>query len=193
VSEDFEGATTMCANEKEMSRWAKIRNSILATLCLVGVWGAAIMASQPSVTPPSLPVIKVAECRWVTTNEYVTTVSNWTIRIERGFVTDLASIGKELAYPLGLWNDSPSIRRGGLVHDALYALLDATGRGPIDRDTADALLELCCLQDGTAPAKAKAVRAAVSTWGWLAVERHTPESIAAAKLKVSVRVKEAKP
>ncbi len=183
----------MCANEKEVSRWVHIRNSILATLCLVGVWGAAIMASQPSVKPPPLPVVKVAECRWVTTNEYVTTVSNWTIRIERGFVTDLASIGKELAYPLGLRNDSPSIRRGGLVHDALYALLDSTGRGPIDRETADALLELCCLQDGTNPQKARAVRAAVSTWGWLAVERHTPESIAAAKLKVSVRVKEAKP
>lgn len=164
-----------------------IVRSVAATLLAVGIWAGAIMAFQPTVQAPDLPLAQIGSVQWITTNAVEITASNWTVRIERGFVTDLATIPSQLQYRLGLRNDSPSIRRAALLHDALYALMDAEGHGPVDRATADALIELVAVQDGTVQKKATAVREAVSIWGWAAVASHTPETVAAAAKKVSVK------
>ena len=164
-----------------------IVRSVAATLLAVGIWAGAILAVQPTVQAPDLPLAQIGSVQWITTNAVEITASNWTVRIERGFVTDLATIPSQLQYRLGLRNDSPSIRRAALLHDALYALMDAEGHGPVDRATADALIELVAVQDGTVQKKATAVREAVSIWGWAAVASHTPETVAAAAKKVSVK------
>jgi hypothetical protein len=188
VPENPEGATTMCSEPKaKVSRWGMIARSVGATLLAVGIWAGAIMAFQPTVQAPDLPLAQIGSVQWITTNAVEITASNWTVRIERGFITDLATIHPALQYRLKLKNDSPSIRRAALLHDALYALMDAEGHGPVDRATADALIELVAVQDGTVQKKATAVREAVSIWGWAAVASHTPETVAAAAKKISVK------
>lgn len=186
---DFKGTATVRPAEKEVSRFARIRKAVYATIGAAGIWIAAILCIQPTVNVAPLPVRQMAACRWVLTNEFAITISNVTVRFKAGFESDLASIGP-LSYPLGLRNDSPSIRRAALAHDGFYSLMDKNGEGgPVSRKLADTLLYIGCLEDGTTPRKAEAVREAVSTWGWAAVEKHTPESVERARGFVSVMVR----
>lgn len=172
---------------RPVSRWERIRRSVFATIGAAGVWLAAILCIQPSVTVDPLPLRHVSELRWVLTNDCTITISNVTMTIRAGFESDLASIGK-LSYPLGLRNDSPCLRRAALAHDGLYALMDKDGNGPISRELTDTLLYIGCIEDGTTPKKAEAVKEAVSIWGWAAVRKHTPESVERARKLVSVTV-----
>ena len=171
----------------------KSASALIATISLsaIAIWWGCITTPQPMVTPPPIPIISTGSNLWITTNvwdDVVETLSNGTfhIHIEPGYETDLASIPNPLAYPAGLTHDSPSIRRGALDHDAAYSVLDPEGIGPITREEADAILESACLKDGTAPAKARAVRLAVSTWGWWVVMQHTPTSVTDARKLVTI-------
>ena len=170
------------------TRWQRIRRSVYATIGAAGIWLAAILCVQPTVAVDPLPLRQVSELRWVLTNDCAITISNVTIRFKAGFESDLATIGK-LSYPLGLRNDSPSIRRAALAHDGLYALMDKDGNGPISRELSDTLLYIGCLDDGTTPRKAEAVKTAVSIWGMEALRHHTPESVERARRLVSVTVR----
>lgn len=142
--------------------WRKYRSRVLATLGLMSVWIAAIVAVQPAVTPPPLPLVQVSAKAWATTNIYRDTVTvagvDYTVDIPSGFECDLASLGP-LDIPLGIERDHPAIRRGALNHDWLYR----TKKYP--REIADLILYQCCLQDGMEPAKARAVFDAVRVWG----------------------------
>ena len=151
-----------------------------------GIWLAAILAHQPAVNPPPIPLWHSGINEWTLTNDYQTseTVSGvtYTVTIKEGFKTDGASIPGTLAWPLGLNRDSPSIIRGAVIHDALYA------SELVERQVADSILYAACLQDGTDPDKARAIWQAVHEWGFIVWDSHTPDSIKQARAMVSVTV-----
>lgn len=167
-----------------MTRIRKLWYSVLATLGAAGVWFAAMTSTQPATPEPPIPLMQVGITEWVLTNEYQTafTLSGHTYRvtIKAGFRSDLASLGRA-DKPLGVSRDAPCIRRGALVHDALYATRYLT------REQSDMVLYLICLQDGMDRAKAQAVYQAVQTWGWLVWENKSAESLANAREKVYIR------
>lgn len=141
------------------------RAAIWGTLGAVGIWLGAIIAVQPDVMPPPLPIASCGVGEWVTTNAYSTVIDGTRIDIPAGFCCDLASIPPQAQGPLGLRPDSPEIRRGALVHDYLY-------RGHrVPREMADYLLYRACLADGMEPRIAAAVYRAVSLWGFAAYDR----------------------
>lgn len=148
-----------------MSAWKKWKAAIIATLGAAGVWLAAIMAHQPTVDPPPLPIVACGADEWMTTAPYTDTVCGVTMIVPPEFRCDLASIGPVLSKPLGITRDHPTIRRGALLHDWLYRTHWTT------RLQADKILYQCCLADGMEPAKARAVYEAVLDWGWRAWER----------------------
>ena len=135
---------------------------IIATIGAAGIWLGAMLATQPSVIPPPLPIVALGAKEWVTTNDYHSTVTvagvAYRMDIPKGFTCDLASLGS-LDRPLGIERDHPAIRRGALIHDHLYR----TKRYP--RYIADLILYQCCLEDGMEPKKARAVYEAVRIWG----------------------------
>ena len=180
MPQDNQGTDAMREGEKEVSRFAKWRRAILGTLGAVGIWIAAIFSVQQPVVVPDMPIQQVAAQEWIFTNDWQITASNWTITVRAGFRLDLASIPPQARKPLGLWPDSPSIRRAAATHDALYA------SELLPRDTADALLYWQALRDGTDPAKARAVWEAVSLWGFLPWGTHTPESVEQARRLVTL-------
>ena len=180
MSQNPEGTATMCGQQKEVSRWGQWRRAILGTIGAVGIWIAAMVSVQQPVIVPDMPIQRVAAQEWIFTNDYAIAASNWTVTIRAGFRCDLGSIPPQARKPLGLWPDSPSIRRAAAAHDALYA------SELLPRDTADALLYWLALRDGTDHAKARAVWEAVSLWGFLPWGIHTPESVAEARRLVSV-------
>ncbi len=158
----------MCAGAGEAVSWRTIKakgkqwgKAILGTLAGAGIWWAAFVAVQPSVTLPPLPIVACGVDRWVTTAAYTTTIAGVTLAIPDNFTNDLASLGP-LDKPLGIPRDHPSIRRAALVHDWGYR----THLYP--RETMDWLLWQGCLEDGMEPAKAQAVYEAVTLWGWKA-------------------------
>ena len=163
-----------------MTRWQQWRKAILGTIGAAGIWLAAILAHQPGVMPPPLPIASCGVNQWVLTNDYTTTISNLTITIKSGFETDLASIPPPLQMPIGMSPDNPSIRRGALIHDALYAA------ELVDRQTADSILYAACIQDGTDPDKARAIWQAVHEWGFVVWDKHTTDSVSQARRLVTV-------
>lgn len=148
---------------KGQSIWRKRLASVVATLGAMGIWIAAVVALQPTVTPPPLPITQVADKRWELVADYRTQVAVsgrvYHIEIPAGFRCDLASVGV-LDHALGISNDHPAIRRGALVHDYLYRMK------PYPREVADLILYHACLADGMARDKAKAVYEAVRLWGF---------------------------
>jgi hypothetical protein len=166
-----------------MSRIKQWRNAILATLGAAGIWLAAVLAVQPAVTPPSIPLWHSGINEWTVTNDYQTAQTvfgvTYTVTIRQGFKSDGASIPESLAAALGIGRDHPAVIRGALIHDALYAA------NLLDRQTADSILYAACLQDGADPDKARAIWQAVHEWGFIAWER-APESVAEARKLVSV-------
>lgn len=142
--------------------WQSWRTRILLTIGAASIWLGAMFASQPSVIPPPLPIASLGQNRWVTTNDYHTSVTVsgavYQVDIPKGFRCDLASLGR-LDVALGIERDHPAIRRGALSHDWAYR----TKRYP--RHIADLILYQCCLDDGMEPAKARAVYEAVFIWG----------------------------
>jgi hypothetical protein len=166
-----------------MDRIKQWRNAILATLGAAGIWLAAVLAFQPTVTPPAIPIWHSGIHEWIVTNDYQTaqTVAGvtYTTTIRAGFKSDGASIPDSLAAALGIGRNHPAVIRGALIHDALYAA------NLLDRQTADSILYAACLQDGTDPDKARAIWKAVNEWGFIAWER-TPNSITEARKLVSV-------
>jgi hypothetical protein len=152
------------------SKWKQWRAAIIGTFGLAGIWLAAIIATQPSVVPPPLPVVACGGNQWAFTNDYHTVISGVSITITNGFRCDLASIPAQAQDLLGVYRDSPAIRRGAACHDWLYR----TKRYP--RETADWLLYQACLEDGMNADKAKAVYEAVKLWGWKAWDRQAVSS-----------------
>jgi hypothetical protein len=146
-------------------KWRQYRTAILGTLAAAGIWLAAILAQQPTVTPPPLPLASCGARQWVTTAAYTGTVEGITVIVPSGFTNDLASIPGPAQEAIGITRDHPAIRRGALFHDWIYR----TKEWP--RETADLVLYYACLDDGMDKDKARAVLKAVQLWGWLAWER----------------------
>lgn len=167
------------AEAAEVRDWRKYRKAIMGTLAGLGVFLAAIFTHQPPVGILPLPLKPLGAKEWVLTNDYTTVISNVMVCVRAGFHTDLASLGV-MDKPLGVSRDHPAIRRGALVHDALYAAQ------LLPREQADALLRYACLQDGMDPAKAEAAYLAVREWGWQAWERKPPKMIREARGLVEV-------
>lgn len=167
-----------------MKNWRKYLKAAIGTVGLISVWIAAVACHQPAVEPPPLPLLCIGINHWIVTNDCTTavTVSGTTHRvtIREGFRTDLASIAPVFAKPLGITHDSPTIRRGALIHDALYA------SHLTDRATADAILYAACLQDGMEPDKAAAVYQAVHLWGWQPWGNMSDAHIAMVRRQVTV-------
>lgn len=156
----------------KMTTWQYIRRGVYITLASIAVWWGAVTSIQPTVTTIQLPIAACGVNRWVLTNDYNTSVvvsgKTYNIHIARGFVTDLASLGSTDKL-LGVPRDHPAIRRGALVHDALFA------SHLVDYSTANSILNQCCLDDGMEFNKAKAVWTAVEAWGWKAWQRTTAQ------------------
>ncbi len=148
-----------------MNHWRQYRKAIIRSFALLGLSIAAIIAVQPSVTTPPLPLASCGAIQWVTTQPYRTVIAGEVIEIPANFTNDLASIPDFAQAALGISRDHPSIRRGALCHDWLYRTKK------YNRDTADYLLWKACLEDGMDPAKAEAVYKWVLVWGWKAWER----------------------
>jgi len=150
------------------------RRAIYGTLAAAGIWWGAMIAIQPPVTPEPLPVAPHGARRVILTNDYSTAVTvsrrAYLIAVPAGFISDLASVPKQLEPRLGLSWDAPCLRRGALIHDYLYRQLK-DGRGTIPKETADLILWQAILDDGTVPAKAEAVYEAVRLWGFTALRR----------------------
>ena len=167
-----------------MSTWQKIKRGIKITLAASGVFLAALLCHQPTVYPPPLPIEQVAPTEWVTTNVFHDSVTvdgkQYSITIKPGFSFDMASIPKRLEID-GITRDTPAIRRGALLHDALFR------SHSLDMDVANQILYQCCLDDGMVKEKADAVFEAVSAWSWVAWDSVTPESVVTARGLVSVR------
>lgn len=132
------------------------------TIGAAGIWLGAVIAFQPDVTPPPLPIVQLGAKEWITTNDYHTSVTVsgvvYQVDIPSGFKCDLASLGR-LDVALGIERDHPAIRRGALIHDYLYRTKK------VSRQLADLILYQACLDDGMEPAKARAVYEAVFIWG----------------------------
>ena len=166
-----------------MKKWHNYLKAAIGTIAAISIWIGAITCLQPAVTPPPLPIAACGVNQWVLLSDYQSAVTvsgvTYAVTIRAGFRSDLASIAPVIAAALGVDRDSPAIRRGALIHDAIYAAHLTS------RQTADSILYVICLADGMAPAKARAVYQAVSEWGWGPWER-TPEQISAARQLVSV-------
>lgn len=163
------------------TKWSKWKAAILGTLAAAGVWLAAVLAPQLPVDPPGIPMALQGQRAAILTNDYTTEAGGRTITIKAGFRWDGASIPNCLDTPLALDRFSPSLRRGGLVHDALYA------SQWVSKDVADWCLYDAILNDGTQFEKAKAVYRAVQLWGFTAWDSKTPESIRRAREFVSLQ------
>lgn len=169
-----------------MSAWRKYRTAILSTIGGIGIWIAAIFCHQPIVNPPSIPLWHSGINEWTLTNDYQTAVAvsgvTYTVSIKSGFKSDGVSISKVLQWPLGLTRDSPSIIRGAICHDAIYAA------HLLNKQIADSILYAACLQDGTAPDKAMAVYEAVHDWGFIAWDGYSRAEIAAEREMVKITI-----
>jgi len=152
----------MCAAEKEVGRWTQWRRSILTSFTLIGLSLAAIVAYQPTVDPPPLPIVACGVNAWVSTGAYHTVIAGYPVDVPADTRSDLASIPNLAADALGIPRDHPAIRRGAFCHDRLYRTHEIT------REKADWLLWRACLEDGMDADKAWAVYQWVRTWGWRA-------------------------
>ena len=73
-----------------------------------------------------------------------------------------------------------------LWHDTGYAILDKRGNGPLSKSFVDEGLRKLLVRAGCVPVKAQAVQDAVDAWGFVALQRHTPESVERARRFVSI-------
>ena len=160
MSQDNQGANAMREGEEKVSRFAKWRRAILTSFTLIGLSLAAIVANQPSVDPPPLPIVALGVNEWVSTGTYHTVIAGYPVDVPAGARSDLASIPHAAAKALGIPRDHPAIRRGAFCHDRLYRTKEVT------RAKADWLLWRACLEDGMNPDKAGAVYQWVRTWGF---------------------------
>lgn len=175
--------------------WQKVKRGVLITLAsLTTIWGA-IHVVQPPTTPAPIPVVQVEQRRWVSTNDYTTSITvsgiTYTVTIKKGFRTDYASIPVKVQSDnlLGLSNDTPCLRRAAYIHDGLYALMDAEGAGgPVSMHIANLIFRQAMEEDGALPVKRDVCYDMVEAWGPFAVMRHNYESVALARSLVSVRI-----
>ncbi len=158
-----------------MKRWRNWRRAIYGTLAGAGIWIAAMLACQPVVTPPDLPVAVQGIRHVIVTNDYHASVTvqgvAYQITVPRGFVSDYASVPEQLEPRLGLTWDAPCLRRGALLHDRLYDQIKRADPAALPKDLCDLILWQAILDDGTVPAKAEAVYEAVRLWGFTALRR----------------------
>ena len=96
---------------------------------------------------------------------YITLTRTGLLIIEEGYAWDGAS---------GPAIDTVNFRRGSLVHDALYQLIEEDLLPFSLRKTADDVLIAICKEDGMWPIRRWWVRAAVNTFGARALENHNP-------------------
>ena len=87
---------------------------------------------------------------------YVMLRTNGQLLIKCGYKWDGAS---------GPTWDTPSCRRGALVHDALYQAMRDGGLSKSFKNYADRTLERICIEDGMHPARASMWRLAVRHFG----------------------------
>ena len=165
MSENGKGADAMCKGEEKVGRLAKWRRAILTSFTLIGLSLVAIVANQPTVDPPPLPIVACGVNEWVSTGAYHTVIAGYPVDVPASTRTDLASIPHAAAEALGISRDHPAIRRGAYCHDRLYQTKQVT------REKADWLLWRACLEDGMDPAKALAVYRWVQTWGFEAWDK----------------------
>jgi hypothetical protein len=158
-----------------MKRWREWRRAIYGTLAAAGIWWGAMIAIQPPVTPQPLPVAPHGARRVILTNDYSTAVTvagrAYLISVPAGFISDLASVPKQLEPRLGLSWDAPCLRRGALIHDRLYDQIKRADPAALPKDLCDLILWQAILDDGCVPAKAEAVYEAVRLWGFTALRR----------------------
>jgi hypothetical protein len=145
-----------------VSRW---RKAILGTLACIGIWLGAVIATQPSVDAPPLPIKALGVSQYVTTNDYRTVIAGYVVSIPDGFTNDLASLPAPAQKAIGITRDHPAIRRGALCHDWFYRT------HLVSKEKADWLLYQACLEDGMQSDKALAVYEAVRLWGFVAWDR----------------------
>lgn len=145
--------------------WPAIRKAVIGTLGAIGIWFAAVVAVQPNVTTPALPLKEIGPELWVGTNDYQTVIAGYIVKIPSGLTNDGASIPNPAQKLLGITRYHPAIRRGAYCHDWFYRTHS------IPKEKADWLLYQACLEDGMQLDKAKAVYEAVRLWGFLAWDR----------------------
>lgn len=102
------------------------------------------------------------------------------LTILMGFRFDGASIPRSCWSILGIHPMHPRVIAAALIHDALYA-------GELcDRATADATFRACLRLDGVSGFRAWLMYRAVRIGGWAVWRRHTPGSVALARMYCSL-------
>lgn len=158
------------------------RRYVVTTTGLIAIALAAICTHQPNV-----PVVNSPQFRFISNTEialtarYAVTTTAGVVEMDAGFICDGASEPPATWSLLGLQPFSGASIRAALVHDALY-------RGElVSREVADRVFHELLLADGVEPHKARAMFEAVDRAGGVVWQRHTPQSIAAARELVRIR------
>jgi hypothetical protein len=171
----------------KVSKFTLYRRAILGCIAGVFVTIGAIFSVQGPATVQNAPVVQaVTATDYRLVEAYQTTVAvdgiTCRVSVAAGFVTDGASIPRAVQTALGLNPFSPTLIRGALVHDALYR----SERLP--RATADRILKVLVLEDGTHPRKAEEIYAKVRQFGALIWAEHRDAEVMAAREFVKVEV-----
>ena len=166
--------------------WKDTKRGVRITLGSILVFFGALTAYQLVPEQVDIPAHTVmADGSWMLLNRTTITVENVSMIIEPGYdqwdglsIPSFVTNGLQITrydYPLeSLW------------HDVGYSILDKNGRGPLTKAFVDEGLRQLLVEHGCVPIKALAVKDAVDAWGFSAIRRHTPESVAKARSHVTI-------
>jgi hypothetical protein len=168
------------------SRWQSILRGIWITLGSVGLAIGVIFTLPQDTTVTDPPIYSISNGVWTLLQDYSITVSDMVWTVKAGFNQwDGLSIPPEVTNALHVTRyDYPA---ESLFHDSAYASISKDGRTyVIPKDKADACLRLLLLSKKCATNRADIIERMVSAWGFNAISRHTPESVARARSMVTV-------
>ena len=162
-----------------------VKRGIWITLGCVGLAIGVILSPPQDTTVPDPPVYGITSGVWTLQQDRSIIVSDMVWTVKAGFNQwDGLSIPDDATNALKVTRyDYPE---ESLFHDSAYSVIDRDGNGPISKEKADACLRLLLLRHGCATNRAEIIERMVSAWGFTAISRHTPESIAEARRLVSV-------
>jgi hypothetical protein len=149
---------------------------------LIGLMIAAIIHSQPNVPVENSPVVQWVDNQTITlVKDYVVTTEHYIITERAGFQSDGASEPKEAWTALGLHPFSGATIEASLAHDGLYSA------ELLPRAECDLVFRELLFKAGVESNKVEIMYQAVVRAGGVVWGRHTAETIAKARILVSVK------
>ena len=169
-----------------MTTWQKIKRGLWITLGSAGLIASVYFAAPQDKSTPNPPAYTISNDVWTLQHDHTIAVSDMVWTVKAGFNSwDGLSIPDATTNALGVTRyDYPD---ASLFHDLAYSMIATDGTGPISQEKADACLRLILVRDGCTPERAELIERMVSAWGFTAIMKHTPESVARARGCVTVR------